>query len=107
MKYLVVGEYNPDNMDVIFKKGKAYLEDKAKHPERYPDTIFPTHFMLDKDKYMAIWETDDQEKNANKISFMLPEVTYEVIPLLDGRTIMKQYMEKKEMATRDISHPFS
>ncbi len=96
MKYLVVGSYNPDNMDAIFKKGKEYLEDKEKHPDRYPDTIFPTHFMLDKDKYMAIWETDDQEKNANKIEFMLPEARYEVIPLLDARTFEKQYMEIKK-----------
>jgi hypothetical protein len=96
MKYLVVGEYNPDNMEAIFKKGKEYLEDKEKHPDRYPDTIFPTHFMLDKDKYMAIWETDDKEKNANKIEFMLPEATYKVYPLLDAKTFEKQYTEIKK-----------
>ena len=95
MKYLVVGEYDPNNMDAMFKKAKEFLEDKEKHPEHYPDTIFPTHFMLDKDKYMAVWETDVQEKNANKIAFMLPEVKYEVIPLLDGKTLLKQHMEKK------------
>ena len=93
MKYLVVGEYDPDNMDAVFEKGKKYREDKKKHPDRYPDTIFPTHFMLDKDKFMAIWDTDDQEKNANKIAFMLPEVRYKVIPILDAPTFEKQYME--------------
>lgn len=94
MKYLVVGEYDPDNMDAHFKKAKEYLEDKEKHPDRYPDTSFPVHFMLNKAKFMAIWDTDDQEKNANKIAFMLPEVRYKVIPLMDGRTFMKQYMER-------------
>lgn len=90
MKYLVVGEYDPVNMYAVFKKGKAYREDKEKQPDRYPDTIFPTHFMVDKDKYMAIWETDDPEKNENKIGFMSPEVKYEVYPLLDAKTFEKQ-----------------
>lgn len=96
MKYLVVGEYNPDNMDALNKKQKEYPEDKEKHPDRCPETSFPTHFMLNKANFMAIWDTDDQEKIANKIAFMLPEVRYKVIPLLDGRTFMKQYMEIKK-----------
>jgi len=96
MKYLVVGEYDPAKMDAMLKKAKEYLEDKEKHPDRYPETIFPTHFMVNKDKYMAVWETNDQEKNSNKIAFMLPEVKYEVIPLLEGKTILKQYMKKKK-----------
>jgi hypothetical protein len=94
MKFLVVGEYDPYNMLAVFKKGKAYREDKEKHPDRYPDTIFPTHFMLGEDKYMAIWETDDPEKNANKIEFMLPEAKYEVYPLMDAKTFEKQHGRK-------------
>ena len=96
MKYLVIGEYNPDNMNAQFKKAKEFYEDKEKYPDRYPDTIFPTHFMLNKSNFMAVWDTDDQEKIANKIAFMLPEVWYKVIPLLDGMTFMKQYMEIKK-----------
>jgi hypothetical protein len=96
MKYLVVGEYNPDNMNALAKKAKEYDEDKEKHPGRYPDAPVPAHFMLNKAKFMAIWDTDDQEQIANKIAFMLPEVKYEVIPLLDGRTFLKQYMEIKK-----------
>jgi len=96
MKYLVVGEYDPDNIDAMLKKAKEYEEDKEKHPDRYPDSLVPAHFMLNTVKFMAIWDTDDQEKMANKIAFMLPEVKYEVIPLLSGKTFMKQYMEIKK-----------
>ena len=91
MKYLVIAEYDPDNMFAAFKKGKAYLEDKERNPDRYPATIFPTHFMLDEDKYMAIWETDDPEKNANKIEFMSPEAKYKVYPLMDAKSFEKMH----------------
>ena len=96
MKYLVVGEYDSNNMDGLAKKEKEYDEDKEKHPGRYPDAPVPAHFMLNKAKFMAIWDTDDQEKMANKIAFMLPEVRYNVIPLLEGRKFLKQYMEIKK-----------
>lgn len=96
LKYLVIGESNPNNMDAQFKKAKEWFEDKEKHPDKYPDTIFPTHFMLNKSKFIAVWDTDDQEKITNKIAFMLPEVWYKVIPLIDGMTFMKQYMEIKK-----------
>jgi hypothetical protein len=96
MKYLVLGEYDPENMDAHFKKAKEFSEDKKKHPDRYPDSLVPAHFMLNTNMFMAIWDTDDQEKIANKIAFMLPEVQYEVIPLLDGKMFMKQYMEIKK-----------
>ena len=52
--------------------------------------------MLNKSNFMAVWDTDDQEKIANKIAFMLPEVWYKVIPLIDGITFMNQYMEIKK-----------
>jgi hypothetical protein len=96
MKYLVVGEYDPDNIDAMFKKAKEWMEDKEKHPGRYPDSLVPSHHMLNTSKFMAIWDTDDQVQMANKIAFMLPEVKYEVIPLLSGKTFMKQYMEVKK-----------
>ena len=72
------------------------MEDKEKHPDRYPDSLFPAHHMLNTAKFMAIWDTDDQVQMANKMAFMLPEVKYEVIPLLSGKTFMKQYMEIKK-----------
>lgn len=96
MKYLVIGEYDPNNTEGMLKKAEAWMEDKEKHPDRYPDSLFPAHHMLNSAKFFAIWVTDDEEKMANKIAFMLPEVKYEVIPLVSGKTFMKQYMEVKK-----------
>jgi FixJ family two-component response regulator len=51
--------------------------------------------MMEGDKFMVIWDTDDEEKMANKIAFMLPEVRYKVIPIMDTREFLKQYLEIK------------
>ena len=95
MKYLVVGEYDPGNMDALTKKSKQYDEDRERHPGRYPDAPVPAHMMMEGDKFMVIWDTDDEEKMANKIAFMLPEVRYKVIPIMDAREFLKQYLEIK------------
>jgi hypothetical protein len=52
--------------------------------------------MLDKPAIMAVWDTDDEVTIANKIVFMLPEVRYKIIPLVDARLFMKQYIELKK-----------
>jgi hypothetical protein len=42
-------------------------------------------------KAIAIWQTDSPEKLAYKMAFMLPEVSYEVIPLISFDDWFKQY----------------
>ena len=96
MKYLVIGEYDPDDMDAQFKKAEEYAEVKRKNPNKFPKTSYPVHFMLNEPAIMAVWDTDDEETIANKIAFMLPEVVYTVIPLVDAKLFMKTYIEIKK-----------
>ena len=95
MKYLVFGEYDPEDMDAQFKKAKEYAVDKELHPDKYPKTSYPVHFMLNKPAIMAVWDTDNEDSIANKIAFMLPEVRYQVIPLVDAKLFMDKYMKIK------------
>ena len=96
MKYLVIGEYDPEDMDAQFKKAKQYAVDKEMHPDKYPKTSYPVHFMLNKPAIMAVWDTDNEDAIANKIAFMLPEVRYQVIPLVDAKLFMDKYIEINE-----------
>jgi hypothetical protein len=54
MKYLVIGEYDPDKTEAMLQKAKAWMEDKEKHSDRYPDSLFPSHHMLNSAKFFAI-----------------------------------------------------
>jgi hypothetical protein len=46
---------------------------------------------------MAVWDTDDPEKVARKLQFMLPEVSYELIPLIPADDWFKAYTSLGEL----------
>ena len=43
----------------------------------------------------AVWEATP-EQAANKVEFMLPEVKYSLVPIVDGKEFLKPYMDVKE-----------
>jgi hypothetical protein len=51
MKYLVIGEYDPDETKAMLEKAKAWMEDKEKHHDRYPESLFSAHHMLNTNNF--------------------------------------------------------
>jgi hypothetical protein len=95
MKFLAILDYNHTSVEDMAKKGQAYEEEKKKHPDKYPETLFPMHSMYKGKTGFAVWEADEAQI-TRKVAFMLPEVHYTLIPIMDPSEGMKIYMEVKK-----------
>ena len=99
MKYLVLAELCVEDRDKWSAKAKAWADVHGKHADMFPEFPMGFHFFANssKVKAMAVWETDDPEKVARKLLFMLPEVSYELIPLIPADDWFKAYMSLGEL----------
>ena len=79
----------------LTKKAQAYDAEKKRHPSMYPEVPFDAHFMVKGKKGVAIWDATS-EQVARKVAFMLPEVVYTLVPIIEGREFLKTYMEVKK-----------
>jgi hypothetical protein len=95
MKYLAILDIKHTSMMDLAKKAQAYDEEKKKNPDKYPSVPFDAHLMYKGKKGFAVWEADEAQV-ARKVAFMLPEVKYTLIPIVDGRVFLKTYMEVKK-----------
>jgi len=95
MKYLAVLNYVEKDMAKLAKKSQEYDETKGKDPDKYPNVLFDAHVMCKGRKGFAVWEGDEGQV-ARKVAFMLPEVEYTLIPVIDAGKFLQIYMEVKK-----------
>jgi hypothetical protein len=95
IKYLAILDFEHTNMMDHAKKAQAYFEEKKKNPDKFPSVPFSMHFMYKGKKGFSVWE-GDEDQVARKVAFMLPEVVYTLIPIVEGREFLKTYMEVKK-----------
>ena len=93
MKFLVIANFRFEERDKWPAKAAAFAKAMEEHSERFPTFPVGLHIFANTTchKAIAIWETDSPEKLAYKLAFMLPEVSYEVIPLISFEDWFKQY----------------
>ena len=94
MKYLVLVDFSIEDRDKFPAKAQAWAEVHGKHPEKFPEYPMGLYFFANSAKPggMAVWDTDDPEKVARKLLWMLPEISYELIPLISAEDWIKAYM---------------
>lgn len=99
MKYLVLADFCIDDRDKWPAKAQAWAELHGKNPEKFPKFPMGLYFFANssKPKGMAVWETEDPEKIARKLLWMLPEVSYELIPLISAEEWIKVQMTLGEL----------
>ena len=99
MKYLVLAELNMEHRDTWPAKAQKWAKVHGKHAEMFPEFPMGFHFFANssKAKAMAVWDTDDPEKVARKLQFMLPEVSYELIPLIPADDWFQAYASLGEL----------
>ena len=95
MKYLAILDFEHTSLMDMAKKAGVYDEEKRKNPEKYPDTPLPAHLMYKGKKGFSVWEGNEAQI-ARKVAFILPEVNYILIPIVDGREFLKTYMVVKK-----------
>ena len=99
MKYLVLAKLNIEHRDKWPAKAQKWNEVHDKHADKFPEYPVDFHFFANSSeaKAMAVWDTDDPEKVARKLLFMLPEVSYELIPLIPAGDWFKAHMSLGEL----------
>jgi hypothetical protein len=99
MKYLVLAELCIEDRDKWPAKAKAWSEVHGKYADKFPEFPMGFHFFANssKAKAMAVWDTDDPVKVARKLQFMLPEVSYKLIPLIPADDWFKAHMSINEL----------
>ncbi len=95
MKYLVFLDFDHTSMMDMAKKAKAFDAEKKERPELYPTVPFDAHLMYEGKQGFAVWDATP-EQIARKVAYMLPEVKYTVVPVVDARDFLKVYMEVKK-----------
>ena len=95
MKYLAILDYEHTEIMDLAKKAQAYEVEKKKYPDKYPEVPFDAHVMVKGKKGVAIWDATP-EQVARKVAFMLPEVVYTLVPIIDGREFLRTYMDIKK-----------
>ena len=99
MKYLVLAKLNIEHRDKWPAKAQKWAEVHGKHPDKFPEYPMGLYFFANSSegKAMAVWDTDDPEKVARKLLFMLPEVSYELIPLISAEDWIKTQVSMGEL----------
>jgi len=95
MKYLAVLDFVEKDVAKVAKKSQEYYEAKKKNPDKYPNVLFDPHVMYKGRKGFAVWE-GDEDQLARKVTFMLPEVEYTLIPIISAGKFIETYMEVKK-----------
>ena len=99
MKYLVLAELCIEDRDTWPVKAQKWAEVHGKYADKFPEFPMGLNFFANSSKMkgMAVWETDDPVKVARKMIWMLPEVSYELIPLIAAEDWIKTQMTMSEL----------
>jgi hypothetical protein len=94
VKYIVFWEFCPEDIDKVIKNVKTVAEDREKHPDKYPKSIFPSHEMGGKTKGFEIIEATPQQLIAD-INSWLGLVTLKFVPILKSSKVIEDYLKSK------------
>ena len=94
MKYIVFFEFCPEDFNKVIEKFLEFAEDSEKHPEKYPEILFPSHSMAGETKGFEVVEaTPDQI--ANDTLFWMELVTLKFVPIFESAKIVEKYLKSK------------
>ena len=94
MKYITFFEYCPEDFDKVVETYQAFGKDREKHPEKYPEVIFPSHGMAGRSKGFQIVEaTSEQMRTA--VLFWRGILRLKFVPILDSAKVVESYLKSK------------
>ncbi len=102
MKFIILWETNPEDVDKVIAKANESQLEREKEPDKYPQFLFPSHFMGDMNvdtgccKGFAVCEaTQEQFNNWNML--WLPEFKMKWVPISYASSKwVELYTEKKK-----------
>lgn len=88
MRYIGVYEYDIEDVDNVFTKGKEISAEREQFPDKYPKRLLlqdgsTAEFgVLGEPKGFTLYETDDPEQLMNLILFWSPVMEWKFMPII-------------------------
>ena len=99
MKFLVVADYNWENLERVADSYRKIIDERERDPDSFTKVVFGAHTLVaelskkTKDiRTIAILEADSEEQLINQIFSLAPERDCQIIPLLEGRKSAELWM---------------
>jgi muconolactone delta-isomerase len=87
MKFIVFGEYKPENLEKVRAKGEEVHKDLKQNPDKYPrymllqDGTGAGFGMIGKYKSVSLVEADNEEQLQNAVEGYAPLVKFTWVPI--------------------------
>jgi hypothetical protein len=92
VKYLVLWEFCPEDMEKVFKKFGEYMKEHEEKPGKYQEYLYPTQKFAGQTKGFSIVEATPEQINNVSIYFTgLAKLKYK--PIEDLAKFVEQYMK--------------
>ncbi len=94
MKYILLWEFCPEDFDKAVEKHQAYGKDREKHPDKYAEVLFPSHWMAGETKGFEVVEATS-EQIKNEMLFWIKILTVKFVPILEPAKVIESYLKSK------------
>ena len=87
MKFIVFGEYKPENLEKVRAKGEEVHKEMKQNPDKYPrymrlqDGTGAGFGMIGKNKAVSLVEADTEEQLQNVVDGYAPLVKFTWVPI--------------------------
>ena len=97
MKYLLYGEWNPEDSDKAVEKFKKIPAVREKFPELFPKILTGAYNFVGQTKGFAVYETDNPEQLQNLATYYMPYMKIKWIPIIDSGKAVELYEQVKSV----------
>ena len=94
MKYIVFWEFCPEDIDKAVEKHQAFGKEVEKHPDKYPEILFPSHWMAGETKGFEVVEATSEQMTED-INAWMGILKQKYVPILEPAKVIESYLKLK------------